>query len=344
MRLLIITQKVDKADPVLGFFHKWIEEFAKNLEEVIVICLERGSADLPKNVQVFSLGKEDKKSHLTYILRFYKYIWQERKNYDAVFVHMNPEYLVLGGWLWRLWHKKIALWYVHRQVNVKLRLAAWLSDVIFTSAPESFGLKSKKVQYVGHGIDVSKFELTHPASYQPLVITHVGRITQIKNLEVIIEALKILRDSGVVLELKLVGEPQNGSDEVYKKNMVLLVAKLSLADKVTWVGTQENVRAYTDSSLTINAAPDGGMDKSVLESLASGRAVFASNKAFKEVFEEQSGFFLYPFRDSKRLAQMIKTFLGTEHKEAIVEILAERVKTRYGVTSLVKTLVERIND
>jgi len=32
MKLLILTQKVDIDDDVLGFFHGWLEEFAKNVE------------------------------------------------------------------------------------------------------------------------------------------------------------------------------------------------------------------------------------------------------------------------------------------------------------------------
>ena len=58
MKLLIITQKVDINDPVLGFFHRWLEEFAKHYEFVTVICLEKGEHRLPENVKVLSLGKE----------------------------------------------------------------------------------------------------------------------------------------------------------------------------------------------------------------------------------------------------------------------------------------------
>ena len=32
MNLLLITQKIDKDDPILGFFHRWVEEFAKHFE------------------------------------------------------------------------------------------------------------------------------------------------------------------------------------------------------------------------------------------------------------------------------------------------------------------------
>src|SRR3989344_232174 len=113
MRLLIVTQKVDKKDPILGFFHRWIEEFAKNFEKVTVVCLEKGEYNLPTNVKVLSLGKEERRSKAEYISRFYRYIWQERKNYDAVFVHMNQEYVLLGWKFWKLWGKKIFLWRNH---------------------------------------------------------------------------------------------------------------------------------------------------------------------------------------------------------------------------------------
>lgn len=37
MRLLIITQKVDENDAILGFFHGWIAEFAKHCEQLIFL-------------------------------------------------------------------------------------------------------------------------------------------------------------------------------------------------------------------------------------------------------------------------------------------------------------------
>ena len=29
MKLLLVTQNVDRTDPILGFFHQWVEEIAK---------------------------------------------------------------------------------------------------------------------------------------------------------------------------------------------------------------------------------------------------------------------------------------------------------------------------
>jgi len=44
MKLLIITQKVDINDDVLGFMHGWIAEFAKHCEKLTVICLQKKGA------------------------------------------------------------------------------------------------------------------------------------------------------------------------------------------------------------------------------------------------------------------------------------------------------------
>ena len=137
MKLLIVTQAVDTEDPALGFFCSWIEEFAKHAERVEVICLKEGKHTLSANVRVHSLGKpcsaeatQGAGKRLKYIFNFYRYIWQLRHDHDAVFVHMNPEYVVLSGLFWRLWGKRIGLWYTHKSVNLKLRVAAWLADVI----------------------------------------------------------------------------------------------------------------------------------------------------------------------------------------------------------------------
>ena len=161
MRLLIVTQKVDKNDQNLGFFHRWIIEFAKHCQSIVVICLEEGRHELPANVKVLSLGKEKKNfqflKKFVYVNNFYRYIWNQRKNYDVVFVHMNPIYVVLGGWAWKLFGKPVTLWYTHKSVDLKLRVAEKFVQKIFTASKESFRLHSKKVMVTGHGVDIDKF-------------------------------------------------------------------------------------------------------------------------------------------------------------------------------------------
>ena len=57
MKLLVLTQVVDKNDTNLGLFHTWLERIASRVEHLTVICLKRGEYHLPENVTVLSLGK-----------------------------------------------------------------------------------------------------------------------------------------------------------------------------------------------------------------------------------------------------------------------------------------------
>ena len=340
MKLLIITQKVNKDNPEFSFFYRWIEEFSKRCSLVTVICLEEGNHTFADNVRVLSLGKESGSSRLKYASRFYHYIWKERKNYDVVFVHMNPEYIVLGGLLWKIWGKKIALWYTHRQVNLKLRIATMFADIIFTASAEGFGIKTNKLRVMGHGIDVDAFNLPPVDFTQPLVIGHVGRITEIKHLDTILRAVKNLS----VEHVDFTGAPVTKEDMEYKKYLESLVKELHLDAKVRWSGVRPSIEAYTEASLTINAAPDGGMDKVVLESLAAGRPVFVSNKAFEKVFGEYADMFMYPHGDDAVLAEKIKKSLSNPLLSKAVISFQEKIKREYSVEGVIVKIVNSFQE
>ncbi|MEK7218164.1 MAG: hypothetical protein AAB728_01725, partial [Patescibacteria group bacterium] len=70
MNLLIITQRVDRQDPILGFFHRWIEEFALHCKQITVIGQATGDYHFPPNVRILSLRKERGASKMSQIIRF----------------------------------------------------------------------------------------------------------------------------------------------------------------------------------------------------------------------------------------------------------------------------------
>ena len=90
VRLLVITQTVDRDDPILGFFHEWLVAFARRVEKLTVLCLNARLHDLPNNTEVLSLGKDEGKSRVTFVARLYRFAWARRHDYDVVFVHMKP--------------------------------------------------------------------------------------------------------------------------------------------------------------------------------------------------------------------------------------------------------------
>jgi glycosyltransferase involved in cell wall biosynthesis len=284
MNLLLITQAVDDRDPVLGFFTAWIAEFSKNCERVIVICLRAGSHQLPKNVQVYSLGKERGASKFTYVATFFRLILSKRREYDAVFVHMNPIYLVLGGLVWRLLGKSIALWYTHKHVDWKLRLGVAFAHRVFSASVESFRLTTPKLRITGHGIDTALFSpgTDRRLNAQKRLIT-TGRVSSTKQIHAMIEIVARLPKGSA--HLTIVGVPATPADRLYHQALVHEVRDKGLAESVEWVGAKsqhEIADLLRAADLYLNLSSTGSMDKGVLEAMSTGVAVFSTNEAFAE--------------------------------------------------------------
>lgn len=297
MRLLIITQKVDINDDILGFFHRWILEFAKHYEQITVIALQVGEYDLPKNVKVFSLGKGLPRAFLggdklRYIYRFYKYIWSERDNYDAVFVHMNPIYIVLGGLIWKFLNKKIGLWYTHKSVDIKLRIAEKLVNNIFTASNKSFRLNTKKVKIMGHGIDVDYFKTQKlKVKSEKINILHIGRISRTKNIHLFIKVAEILKKDRIKFVVNIVGGPITNEDQNYFKRLKEDIADKKLTEYFNFVGAvppSEISSYYKKNDILINLSDTGSMDKVVLEAIISEIQILVSNEAFEDILPEEN--------------------------------------------------------
>ena len=243
MKLLICTQTVDKNDPVLGFFVRWIEEFEKYCE-VEVVSLK-------------TLGSGGRLIRAWRLLRL-----AMRLEYDAVFVHMNPEYLIAAGWLWRLLGKKTALWYAHGSDNLKLRVATAFVQVVLTSTTAGFRPHSKKVRIVGQGIDTNFF-LPDPLVERGEHWLSVGRLTRSKRHDAAIAAA-----ARAGKNLRIAGEgPERAHLEALARASGI---------RVDFLGplTQVQLRdEYQRAALLIHRSETGSLDKVVLEAISCGLPV-----------------------------------------------------------------------
>jgi len=270
VKLLIITQVLDTKHPGLGFFHRWVEEFATHVDSVEVIALSVGTYSLPANVRVHSLGKEQGENRFKYLWRFYFLTWQLRREYDTVFVHMNQIYLVLGGLLWRLAGKRMGLWYAHGTVTPTLKVATLLTHRIFSVSVTSFPLISKKLCVTGHGIDIRQFA---PAPKEKVIdLITVGRISETKNLHTLIKYFsKVVATQSVTLTI--VGPQLTSADKVCYQQLLTLIKELKLEQRVVFLGPKTSAELpclLQQSRLFVHTAYNGSIDKAVLEALAVG--------------------------------------------------------------------------
>jgi len=293
MKMLIITQVVDSEDSDLGFFVRWIEEFAKQCEKVTVICLREGDYSLPNNVKVIALGKA---SRFLRAVRLWHICISRRHEYDTVFVHMNPEYIVAAGLLWRLMHKRIALWYTHKSINLKLRIAVFLARIVFTASRESFRLKSKKVRVMGHGIDTDFFSPDESVAREDWLLS-VGRLMRSKRHDLAIQ--KAVQERRA---LRIAGEgPERERLEMFARE---------LGAHVRFLGglTQTQLRdEYRRAACLIHTSETGSLDKVVLEALACGLKIVTNDPALKPLENEGSEY----VREHHSLQRLVPAILRT---------------------------------
>lgn len=280
MKLLITTQAVDLDDPILGFFHGWIAEFAKHFERIDVICLREGRHNLPAHVHVHSLGKEQFSSRILQFGRFYMYVWKFRDEYDIIFSHMNPHYIVLAGWAWFLGGKKMFFWRNHAQMNLKTRIAALFAERVFYTSPFACTRIFSHAKQMPVGIDSERFTPQEGIIRTPRSVLFLGRLSPVKRPELFAEVAALLPGN---YDVHVYGDDPSGSAETEEK------LNRSARGRITFHGAvinSETPAIYSAFDIYVNFTPEGSMDKTVLEAAACGALVFVSNKSFEQFVPE----------------------------------------------------------
>lgn len=348
-KLLIITQKVDESDQLLGFFIDWIIRFAKKFDKVTVLCLEKGEFNLPENVKVLGLGKNKGVSKLGQLFNFYKYIYTLKDDYGAVFVHMNPVWVILGGLWWRMANKKIFFWYTSGGITVKLRLAEKFADTIFTASKESFRLPSKKIIITGHGIDTELFKPNLARSnlkegvprfdLEGIKILSIGRINPVKNYETLVGAAKIMKNQNVEFSITIIGEPALKKDKDYEQKLKSLIGQLGLKENFNFLGKinhRDLVSYYQSHDLFVHLSKTGSLDKVILEAMACGMNVLSSNDSARVFLLAES---IFDQDSSRELADKIQAI--SKNQQGFN--LRDYVTQNHNLENLIKKMSSIIN-
>lgn len=342
--LLIITQRVDEDDDLLGFFVGWLREFSKKFDKVFVITLAKGKYELPDNVFVYSLGKEKNNPKISRPLKFYWYLFKLIPKIKGIFVHMSPIFVIMSWPVAVIFGRKIILWYLHRSVTKRLKLAEKLCYKIATSTAESLNIKSKKIVEVGHGIDVDRFKTgTRQTKSGALKILSVGRISKIKNYETLIKAVAILRDKGLRFKVKIVGRTIMDYDLDYFEELKKMVKDLGLENLIEFIGFVPYsgiADYYKEADIFINLTPKGGVDKAVLEAMASGCIAFVSNEVFEKYFGDFRSSLIFKHGDANSLADKILSIskLPDERIKEISRFLEESVSTDHNLSNTISRI------
>ena len=234
---------------------------------------------------------------------------------------MMPLFAVMGAPFLKLWRLPIVMWYTHKSVTLKLRLAEKVCWRVVTASPESFRLPSQKVRVIGHGVDTNLFTplQSQRDENQPFVVVSAGRITPVKSLHTLIDAANSLYQELDFhrLRVQIIGEaaPQDGA---YLQHLLELVSEFRLAEVVSFLGgySQAGVaEAYRAADVMVNTSKTGSIDKAVLEAMACGLPVVTSNEAFREMLAPWKDLLCIPPESPGKLVASILRLKEMSHDE-----------------------------
>lgn len=142
----------------------------------------------------------------------------------------------------------------------------------------------------------------------------IGRIAPVKRLEIIIAAIKTLREQGLTdVRLRLVGEATS-ADSDYLQRLRQMVSDDQLDTMVTFTGGipyEAVTHEYQQADVMVNMSATGSIDKAVLEAMACGLPVLTANESFEQMLAPWADLLYIPPESPevlsvrlKRLAQM----------------------------------------
>lgn len=346
LNLLYITYRVDPADTLVGYVVGWLRLLAAHADSLHVICLHAAPAlDLPANVHVHSLEK-GRGGRWAVWGRFFRTVWSLRRAVNLVFAQFSPEYLLAAAPFALLFRWPLTLWYTHRHVDLKLRLATALAARVFTASPESFRLPTPKRVILGHGIDTARFTPAHSLPTAPLLLA-VGRRAPIKHYELLIDAIAALAPRYPDLRLRIVGGDEGSAPPNYAASLQARIDAHGLGEIITLVGPRPYADLpadYRAASLHLNFCPTGGLDKAVLEAMSAGLPNLVRNTGFAPIFAADAALCLAPDADLATLTAALDRLLQLPpaDRAALGQRARHTAVAQFSQTALVERLAAEL--
>ena len=264
---------------------------------------------------------------------------------------MNAEYVVLAGWLWRLFGKKTSLWYAHGRAPWSLKFAEKFVHIIFTSTATGCRINSKKIKIIGQGIDVEKFK---PLENRNLKLNYfkilsVGRISPVKDYETLIEAIDILvkKKSKEKIQVDIIGAPAFSVQKEYLERLEKVVIEKGLENVVKFLGPIPNkdiVDFLQAADIFVNTSHTGSLDKAIVEAMACGLSILTCNEALESVLGDLAKLLIYPKKNPVKLAEKIDWLinLGEHERRNLGEKLRLIVARDHSLKNFVKKIKQAL--
>jgi len=199
--------------------------------------------------------------------------------------------------------------------QVQSALFSWLPSV------------NKKTKVISNAVPIPKFLNLCPVKIYDILF--VGRLTKQKGVEILLKAIKILKNKhSRNLKIAIVG------DGDLKENLNDLTAELGLNKEVKFLGVREDINGLMDSAkIFVLPSRWEGFGLVIVEAMSNMLPVIATNVGgIPEIIENGKDGLLVPPENSGALARAINSLLENEKlREKLSQAAYKKVKEKYSI-------------
>lgn len=318
MKLLIFNYSMNRDNQVFSHQRRIVLELAEHFDEIDVITSENYLDAEIDSVNVFSinwkLGHRIRNLIVFYLIAIPLLI---KHRGGILFSHMTEVQSALIALPCRILGIRHVLWYAHKSPSLYLRLSYPFVDIIATSTFGSCPVAGRKVVALGQSIDATMTEkITRLPSFPPRNWYHVGRIDPSKNIEIIINAIKVLKQRDPEVKLHFYGTPSSKKFESYFSEL-----KSSHSNE-KWIVFNGHLNSSQLAEVTnlhdgFIHAFWGSLDKALVEAIMLRRIVVSANPEYLHQFESVKIDKLDLFEE---LMRQINNLLGESQDSAMLEV------------------------
>lgn len=172
-------------------------------------------------------------------------------------------------------------------------------------------------------------------------LIYLGRVSPIKNIEVLIQSLSLVKDLGYEPTLSIVGKAWTNSEKTYQSRLMKLSEELGVSNQVVWNGHLTGTAKFehiSESKCLILPSFSENFGNVVIESLAVGTPVITTNGTPWAHLVDLGIGLTFPIGDERRLSDYICHFIRLEGMDAYTLYLKcnEYWKLNFGVEKISK--------
>ncbi|OGD10443.1 hypothetical protein A2397_02425 [Candidatus Amesbacteria bacterium RIFOXYB1_FULL_44_23] len=225
-------------------------------------------------------------------------------------------------WLKNLVDHSLGSFLINRSVSAVRAVSDWEKNHLVKN-----GINPDLIKVINNGLESEAFMNTRKKSSLKIRRTvkklgtyflQLGRIDEIKNQKTAIQALKLLPDN---FNLALVGQDHN---QQYKKELLRLVKKLKLENRVHFLGVIKGIDKYylmRNALCMVHMSKLEGFCNVVHEALSQGLpCIVSDNTALTELIKNNTNGFTVDSEDYKKVAQKILFINNKSNKKRITKM------------------------